>query len=431
MKDGQRVVMWNRKYVNVTKESEDGDLNLIALNGSRVKKVIQAENGYIYELEAVLNTPLSLLETLEGLDDENYSIFKEMVLSKNITEFDREASLPIGVDGTGNTIYDSVFTVINPYFLNQGLDLASESAAFTMLIPSNQLIEDALADAKRQLDDWGLTRQDSVLENWCFQTAFFNERLERERFEDTENIDLFSAFGKQWRTTVNKVDLDNPVELSNGIAYYMTKLKIPQNVLIYRLKDFFNWYPNLTAEDKEKYYVLTNLVWERNSQNVAPWTPGYGWPVVSNVSSQFIQIDPELDYGILDFTAFNLTLHDDNSYDFRTYVLPPGEYTLHLGFHSNTMGSALDVSFNGELVRSLTRLEYEGYSRDRQAGGYPEFFPPSLSGTYDRDGREVDTIRVTGTEPVPIRIQLHTYKYETGERLAPQHWAIRPTANCY
>lgn len=65
--------------------------------------------------------------------------------------FDRNNSLSIGVDESGNTVYDSVFTVKNPYFLDKGLDLASESKKITVLIPSDELIKKALDEGKAKL----------------------------------------------------------------------------------------------------------------------------------------------------------------------------------------------------------------------------------------------------------------------------------------
>ena len=76
-------------------------------------------NGYVYELDNIIVTPKSLLETIEGLSDQ-YSIFKNAILSRNVKTFDRNNSLSIGVDESGNTVYDSVFTVKNPYFLDKG-----------------------------------------------------------------------------------------------------------------------------------------------------------------------------------------------------------------------------------------------------------------------------------------------------------------------
>ena len=78
--------------------SEDsGSQEIIFNSNCKVKKVVKVNNGYVYELDNVIVTPKSLLETLEGLSDE-YSIFKNAVLSRNIKIFDKNNSLSIGVD---------------------------------------------------------------------------------------------------------------------------------------------------------------------------------------------------------------------------------------------------------------------------------------------------------------------------------------------
>lgn len=91
-----------------------------------------------------------------------------------------------------------------------------------MLVPSNDLIENALKEAKEKLKSWNMEREDSILNNWIFQTAFFSKKYVKQDFiynesDPTSTQDFYSVLNQQWRTTVNKVDLDNPVELSNGV----------------------------------------------------------------------------------------------------------------------------------------------------------------------------------------------------------------------
>lgn len=142
LEDGQRLLMWNGKYVTVRiyDEPVDGMEPGIYFNGSKVKKVIKTNNAYIYDLEDYINTPKALMEYLKDLPDEEYSIFKEMVLSRTQRVFDKAASTPIGIDKTGNTVYDSVFTEKSQYFADKKLDLYSENITATLLVPSLSLI---------------------------------------------------------------------------------------------------------------------------------------------------------------------------------------------------------------------------------------------------------------------------------------------------
>lgn len=147
-----------------------------------MKKVIKTNNAYIYDLEDYINTPKALMEYLKDLPDEEYSIFKEMVLSRTQRVFDKAASTPIGIDKTGNTVYDSVFTEKSQYFADKKLNLYSENITATLLVPSNDLIENALKEAKEKLKSWNMEREDSILNNWIFQTAFFSKKYVKQDF---------------------------------------------------------------------------------------------------------------------------------------------------------------------------------------------------------------------------------------------------------
>lgn len=327
LSDGQRVLMWNGKYVNVSKvENEDASAS-ISFNGIAVKKITKVNNGYVYEMEDYVETPKSLYELIEGLGDD-YSIFREMIMERNQLTFDKEASKIIGVDETGSNVYDSVFIVTNPYFEAKDFNLMSESLSATVLIPSNDVVNQALTIARQNLQEWGMQREDSILRNWTFQSMFFNKKLSKSDFED--NIDLNSIFSKQWRTTVQRVDLENPVSLSNGVAYYVKELKIPTNVLIYRVKDFMRWYEYLSEEEKALYFENENLTFDKMETKVTAWS---GWPgVFPNIINRVVRFkttDTAIKEYTLNFTAFS---YDETNKVATPYMIPPGEYDLCLGF---------------------------------------------------------------------------------------------------
>ncbi len=435
IEDGQRLTMWNGKYVTINKvvSEETGEEEILFNDECRVNKVVKVNNGFIYELDQLIVTPKSLMEVIEELSDD-YSIFKNAVLSHNVNTFDKSNSLSIGVDKSGNTVYDSVFTVTNPYFEAQGLDLFSESTKTTVFIPSDEQINNALSVAKEKLKTWRIERPDSVLENWCFQAMFFkNVEYGPEDFGDEKNPDFTSAFSKQWRTTVNKVDLDNPIKLSNGVAYYVTSLKLPtKDVLMWRFKDLFKWYKYMTQEDKDKYFICTNMTPYSGTTRteVKAWTPGGGWPMVSNEYLWLTMSDTSGYTNILDFTAFKFDLHDDNSYDVEPYIVPPGEYTLHLGAGKvANMKNDCKIYINDKYITEINRASWKNYSHDRSGGGQPENY--NLSNTkYDRDGAQVATFTIEGDEPVELHIRFEA-KINGGSGFTPEHWCIRPTANNY
>jgi len=429
LSDGQRVLMWNGKYINVSKvENEDNDTS-ISFNGIAVKKITKVNNGYVYEIEDYVETPKSLYELIEGLGDD-YSIFREMIMERNQLTFDKEASKIIGVDETGSNVYDSIFIVTNPYFEAQGFNMMSESLSATVLIPSNEVVNRALTVARQNLQEWGMLREDSILENWTFQSVFFDKKLSKSDFE--ANIDLNSIFSKQWRTTVQQVDLENPVSLSNGVAYYVTDMKIPTNVLIYRVKDYMRWYEYLSEEEKALYFDNENLTFDKMETKVSEWS---GWPgVFPNIINRVVRFkttDAAIKEYTLNFTAFS---YDEKNKVTTPYKIPPGEYDLCLGFEQK-MGHDVEVSFNGEYVGTVTasQLTKTDFHYDRGGQGYPEGYDVNKATdkkktNYDRDGGKVGVITIEGTEPVNVVIKFHGIN---ASKCCFHHWCLKPTKNCY
>lgn len=429
LSDGQRVLMWNGKYINVSKVENEDNATSISFNGIAVKKITKVNNGYVYEIEDYVETPKSLYELIEGLGDD-YSIFREMIMERNQLTFDKEASKIIGVDETGSNVYDSIFIVTNPYFEAQGFNMMSESLSATVLIPSNEVVNRALTVARQNLQEWGMLREDSILENWTFQSVFFDKKLSKSDFE--ANIDLNSIFSKQWRTTVQQVDLENPVSLSNGVAYYVTDMKIPTNVLIYRVKDYMRWHEYLSEEEKALYFDNENLTFDKMETKVSEWS---GWPgVFPNIINRVVRFkttDAAIKEYTLNFTAFS---YDEKNKVTTPYKIPPGEYDLCLGFEQK-MGHDVEVSFNGEYVGTVTasQLTKTDFHYDRGGQGYPEGYDVNKATdkkktNYDRDGGKVGVITIEGTEPVNVVIKFHGIN---ASKCCFHHWCLKPTKNCY
>lgn len=439
MVDGQRILMWNAKYLNISKtETETGETT-IKFNNATVTKITKLTNGYLYILDQAVNSPRSMYEIIENLGDD-YSIFREMILSRNELTFDKEASTIIGVDNTGNTVYDSIFTVKAPYFEKKGFDIMSENLTATMLIPSNEIVTEALSTARQKLSDWGLVREDSILENWIFQSVFFKKVYSKQDFDSNE--DLTSVFSQQWRTTIQKVDLDNPIAMSNGTAYHVTKMKIPTNVLIYRLKDCFYYYQYLTAEEKETYYKATNLAYKevKDNGNHPGWA-AMGFPKIYYYTLMYDLADPTNKSYTLDFTPFMYESTGGSDHKLTPYKVPAGTYEVCVGFaqEKNKKLGNITIYVNGEKIGTVSESAHSSttYHYDRGGNNYPEGFDASAASkagvskptNYGRDGGMVGTITITGeAKPIVIRYEA------SGNSLSQAilyHWCLKPTIDCY
>lgn len=451
LENGTRLMMWHGKYVNVSIDSLGQEGNIVdhvLFNNGAVKEVVKTTTGYIYVLSDMIVTPTSLKDYIDQLPDD-YSIFREMVQASGGKEFDRAHSKAVGINAQGNTVYDSVFIYTNTFFDNVGFDMNSESLTATMLLCSNDVINDALDDAHQRLTAWELERPDSIIKEWILKTAFFNKRYSASEIQTAEQQDLKSIYSTQWRTNIQKVDAQNPIELSNGIVYNVTKLHIPTNVLIYRLKDFYYYYENCTDEQKTNYYKTTNLKFKSCDTEVSAWTPWAGvWPTIENRIIRFDKDPSDLkdDEGFqIDFTP--IKKNDDGTV--RPYLVPPGSYRFCMGSVQNAGVDVIATIFaNGQQIAKSATVTWGSattFHYDRNGTGYPEGYDAtyvremggnSKAGNYDRDGGvmidEVTIPDVNGDgSAVQLTIRLDCYNWGGKTNIKLHHWCLRPTENNY
>lgn len=463
--DGDRLMMWHGKYVNISMDEqalEGHIIDHVKFNNGVVKEVIQTSNGYIYVISEMIKTPTSLSDYIDNLPDE-YSIFRDLVKSSGGKEFLKNQSKPLYVNSEGNTVYDSVFRYTNEHFDAVGFDLNSESLTATMLLPSDEVINDALAEAHRRLNMWEMDRSDDVIKAWIRDVCFFKKRYAVEDLavpaalaNPDESTDVNSVFSKQWRKTAQQLDATSSEELSNGVVHKITKLYIPTNVLIYRLKDWFYHYEVCNDVQKASYFAMDNMQFSKCEVGVAGWTPLPGvWPVhecrtlVLSAPSD----DSKANSLRLDFTPIKQVEDAAGNTVIRPYLIPPGSYRLAFGSKQNQnininvtvlVNNQAVAKSDGEIILGTSTT----YHYDRGAtlsDRYPEGYDPSYvqtvgsdskSGNYDTDGgpliNEVVIPDVNGDgSGVPIVIRFEASSWFEQSSFTFNHWCLRPTANCY
>ena len=453
LEDGTRLMMWHGKYVNVSIDSVGKEGNIvdhILFNNGAVKEVVKTTTGYIYVISDMIETPTSLYDFINDLGDE-YSIFREMVLASGGKEFDRTNSKAVGINDQGNTVYDSVFIYRNTFFEAVNFDMNSESLTATLLLPSNDIINSALDDAHQRLNAWEMQRSDSIMKDWVLKTAFYSKRFTPAQLNNPGGEDLKSIFSTQWRPGIQMVDASEPIELSNGIVYKITKLHLPNNVLMYRLKDYFYYYENCTDEQKAQYFKGVNLNFKECNTEVAAWSPLPGvWPYHEN---RILRYDKPSDIADTDGFQLEFTpvkLNDDGTV--RPYLFPPGAYRFAMGSVQNqsvdvtvtvladgqeiaktrTITWGTTTEFHYDRGTTLSNTHPEGYDATyvREVGGN------SKAANYDTDGGQmldelvIPDIKGDGS-PVQIvmRINCGTWNGKTNVKF--HHWCLRPTVNNY
>lgn len=417
LKDGYRLRALNGKYIPV---SNPGDKRITVANATIVQGNQLCKNGVVHEISELMLPGKSIAEYLSELSDD-FSIIRDSVFALNDTLFDPVNSIPIGVDKTGNTLYDSVFIIENPLFDNA--DITSEFSQVTLFLPRNTVIEAAYQNLKTQYDQFGkaFTYADTMVAlNWIREAILYDEVIR----DYGSREDLTSVLGKTWRTSVQMVN-SHPRPMSNGLVYEVTRLKIPNNVHIGKIKSLFQYYTFVPEDLKPSLFTISNAV-----EAHAEATDSYSFPSI-NVSGTYtiLYLKGDLnDAGpvSIDFTPVKLDKNNDGSTTASPILVPPGEYNLYMGFQSKNH-AYVNIYVNDELVAAeLNVAPSNPWNYDRVNQTVP--------GTkYDGIGGLVGIITIPGDKMTSFRIKVEFAMLGKGsnEELKLYHWALLPTENNY
>ena len=447
------ILVWNGKYLAIEIADSTTQSNLYIAQ-SNVTKVVQMANGYVYYLDKPVYAPKSLYEFFNALGSD-YSEFKSLVKAYEISEFDINNSTPIGVDETGNTIYDSVFitqnTLMDRYDPNgnESWTMRSEYYNSTLLIPSNSIINAALEEAytnvKGSLGRMPNQEDSTKFKDWIVRSCFYSNVFSPEDMDG--EIDLISVSGyqeaatastpgTQWRPTVQKVNTTAPITLSNGIAYYITKFKIPNNVVIHRIKSRFYYWNFCTADEKDEYFKWINMQDKADIRDDGSFGPISEWPAVYYKTLRNYPDTTAID-SICGLEITGILLDQEGKVSVAE--VPPGEYYLRMGFRESMSYYKLDVYLNDELVAQEFNPKKAHY--DRTGVGFPYGYNyrdytdiTSKAKYYDCDGREVATVTITGEGNQKVKLKLITddiTKSTASKEMVYYCWTLRPTDNNY
>ncbi len=453
-------------------------------------KKVKTSNGYIYYVSGIIPVRQSVYEMFESLGTE-YSYFAALVKRYEEVYFDKENSVPVSVDAMGNTVYDTVTAVRNPLidrYTEDGLkiwDMFSEDYQSTMFIPSNDLIENAISTAIENIPIWlnrKATSADTVkFEEWIVKACFMGENLSQDLVAPSAINDILSVDGYQqvidetqdaeeyeavdpavWRPSIQLVDYMNPVKLSNGVAYYVNDFKIPNHIVIYRVKSkFYQLWGAMTDAQKEEYFRWTNWVEPlivndaQSSFTLSETLPTMYYHVLTAIPSEDAIAD-----SLQCSVNYDGVLYNSDTRKLSEAYLPAGEYYLRMGF-KHSLRYSIDIYFNDDLLvedmllfaqgsnfhfdrGSVSDMDYYGSS----SIGFPEGYnwrdwieQNEKAVAYDTDGYQVAIVNIPedGNFTITINSKDESYLYspENGRsknnvtQLMMYHWCLRPTTNNY
>jgi hypothetical protein len=424
LKNGLRILSLNGIYFQITAGGDS-----VYANSSKVLKSIKLKDGVIHEISALMKSRINIYDYLKGLGD-NYSMIRDTIFKYSVERFDKANSIPISVDKTGNTVYDSVFYVYNPIF--DKVKFNSEFSQFTIFLPSNEAINDCFQTLQSTYSKMGKTvvKSDSTLAwTWIKQAMFYNGEITT--FNTT---DISSAYGKIWRTTVQQLDRANPINMSNGIIYNVTKLKIPNNVIITRIKSLVEYWEYQDADklypSPDDLYTFTGIT-GNPTVFVADATPKP--TILANyVVLQASGIVDSNDEFSIEFPPLERYLNAaDGKYHVRVMEVPTGEYNLYMGFRASAHPYVY-VSFNGVQVGTEIQA---GLSTPWNYDRVTETDPTTAK--WDGLGGIVGVVNVTredganGMASFKIKVKWSRNDPAGTKKLQIYHWALKPTANNY
>ncbi len=466
-----------------------GSGNSVSIDNFGIKKIVKTQNGYVYVINGVLPVRMSVYEYLQSLGDD-YSTFKHLVTAYEQRVFDREHSAVTGINQAGETVYDTIWVTRNTLmdrYTDTGIDywnMRDEQFVTTMFIPNNKQIDDALRSALDSIPVWlnrpATDADRAKFEEWIVRACFSDKRLEPSQVSasapDLSSVEGYrmivderadettykAADAAYWRPSVQTVDTNRRVNLSNGYAYYCTNLKIPNHVIIYRVKTRFYqiWDANNMRDEAtmRQYFDWRNLDgFSTSISTLNSYTAleQYGWPAVDYNLLSACPTEEAVSDSLVCGVEYMGLIYDEATNEALECRLPAGEYYLRMGFDRNSI-YLLDIYFNDSLVTES--LKSGNLNADRiandipvygiQAPGYPEGYNPEdwreydeNVAAYDTDGYTIGLVNQKHNGTFRIRVESRDmgYRYKRTDvgdasnygQMLMYHWCLRPTRNNY
>lgn len=425
LKNGLRIRSLNGIYFQISKKDDN-----IYTNASMVKKSFRLNNGVIHEIDRLMLSRINMYDYLKELGDD-YSIIRDSIFKYNVELFDKANSTPIGVDKTGNTVYDSIFYVYNPIFATA--EFNSEFKQFTAFVPSNAVINECFESLHSQYFKMGktVTKTDTLLAiQWIKEAMFYNGQI-----TDFSTKDIKSAFNRVWRTTVQQLDTENAVELSNGLLYYVDKVKIPNNVIISRIKSLVEYwqYQEKVYPAEEDLYTFKGVV-GNPSIFVGDATP------VPSILPNYIllqvngSLDSEEEFSV-EFPPLEKYVDpEDGRTKARVMEVPAGEYNFYMGFRSSGH-PFVNIYFNDVLVgRNLEASLSTPWNYDRVNETARDLDPVNGINRWNGLGGLVGVVNIDGEGMASFKMKVEFAKLQAAggkKTMQIYHWTLKPTANNY
>ncbi|NLV39152.1 MAG: hypothetical protein GXY66_08115 [Bacteroidales bacterium] len=488
MEEGMGISTWYGKNLWISLQGEQ-----IKINDCPVEAITRTNNAFVYRInEKVIPVRLSVYDVINGLDDARYSKFKSLIRMYERRYFDPAKCTPAGTNEQGNTIYSdsvkgwSTKNILMDRYSKDGQEMwnmRNEYYNSTVFIPDNDIIQAAVDTALARVPLWlgrtATAADRNKFEKWIIRACFVDRLLNAGQVTGSEDIDCVGGYQKDslegktvfeadmamWRPRVQKVRTGDMISASNGNIFFVDWLKIPNNVVIYRLKSrFYELWNNMNQEQRDKYFrwdhwidpmVLNDA---QSSFTLSETMPTMYYHVLTAIPDKDARRDSLVCSVTYDGVLFNQ--NNPRGSQIRECHIPAGEYYLRMGFKHSLLYS-LSIQFCDTLLVEDMVMYAQGSNFHFDRGsvsvvdnygessiGYPEGYNwhdwSSLSEkaqAYDTDGYPVGIVNMKedGNFTITISSSDMSYLYTYGadrnthniSQLMMYHWCLRPTKNNY
>jgi hypothetical protein len=314
-------------------------------------------NGRYFILDKVATPNPSLYEYIS----QNNSALKKFIDDQDSIILDKELSEPIGFDDDGNTIYDSVVTVLNR-FEEEYFEVSEEMRVktATLVFPTQGKYNQALTNMALDMgyntyDDIPVGWQQDVLVPFLIEHGLFSNMIEENEFKGDSVKNILGD------SVALRFEPVNKTICSNGYAYDYSEFEVLDSLYNSPLRTEGESLTDALGSDR---YVWKDSVIVESDKTYRPLS------LYVNGSSNDTIMRVQFDKGYEGI--FNL--------EFKTQPLFPRKYLFVVRTNID-FGGEFDIYVNNELVRSFDYKEFM-----RFAGG--QIMPSVVSGErYVAQGR--------------------------------------------
>lgn len=388
---------------------------------------IICSNGIIQEISEWFLPRTTLYEYVVNLGNE-YSLFRDSLLARNVLTFDADSSKTEHVDSTGKPIWDSIFLLSNDVF--DYADLNDITKTFTIFVPTNEAVSTMFRDMSNYLlaANYTITSKDTARwMDWLMRTAI--QPAQREYVPDrewTNSLWTKSAWQNNnkdkhdslftwedqatytFRTNFQEVYDPTVKKYLNGWAYEWNKIRVPKTMYLAKV-DFNPWRTRNAAGGMN--VDINNLDWWGGQ--VA--TDAGSGPTTSPTNSVFIQFgragfasdgQEEAYYGYKSLKPVTVENEESGEDEEELVALNvmPGYYDIGIRLMNKTVNGlenetdSVTVYVNGSpiVVKNITTNRYN--NDDRLI--IEDFY---ISGQYEPVSIEIHLFPTTETDPTMYR----------------------------